>query len=59
MGMGFDGAATFSDDKTGVQEGQKSSHLMHCLSIVAVMSFNWFLCKLLMLHQVSNMSTLP
>ena len=23
---------------------------MHCLSTVAVMSFNWLLCKLLMLH---------
>ena len=25
---------------------------MHCLSTVVVMSFNWLLCKLLMLHQV-------
>ena len=32
---------------------------MHCLSTVAVMPFNWLLCKLLMLHQVSSMSTLP
>ena len=32
---------------------------MHCLSTVTVMSFNWLLCKLLMLHQVSSMSTLP
>ena len=31
---------------------------MHCLSTVAVMSFNWLLCKLLMLQQVSSMSTL-
>ena len=32
---------------------------MHCLSTVTVMSFNWLLCKLLMLHQVSSMSTPP
>ena len=27
---------------------------MHCLATVTVMSFNWLLCKLLMLHQVIN-----
>ena len=56
--MGFDGAATFSGDKTGVQRKLKELLLMHCLSTVTVMSFNWLLCKLLMLHQVSSMSTL-
>ena len=59
IGMGFDGAATFSGDKTGVQRRLKalSPHALfvHC----AIMSFNWLLCKLLMLHQVSSMSTLP
>ena len=59
IGMGFDGAATFSGDKTGVQRRLKELSLMYKLSTVAVMSFNWLLCKLLMLHQVSSMSTLP
>ena len=54
--MGFDGAATSSGDKAGVQRRLKelSPHAL----FVAVMSFNWLLCKLLMLHQVSGMSTL-
>ena len=56
IGMGFDGAATFSGDKTGVQRGLKELS-PHALSTVAVMSFNWLLCKLLMLHQVSSLST--
>ena len=57
IGMVLDGAATFSGDKTRVQRRLKelSSHAL----FVAVMSFNWLLCKLLMLHQVSSMSTLP
>ena len=57
--MGFDELLLFLVTKQEFKEGWKSSHLMHCLSIVAVMSFNWLLCKLLMLHQVSSMSTLP
>ena len=57
IGMGFDGAATFSGDKTGVQRRLKELS-PHALFVhVAVMSFNWLLCKLL--HQVSSMSTLP
>ena len=59
IGMGFDGAATFSGDKTGVQRRLKelSPHALfvHCCCHV----LNWLLCKLLMLHQVSSMSTLP
>ena len=65
IGMGFDGAATFSGDKTEqllslvtkqeLKEGSHS-HLIHCFHTAAVMSFNWLLCKLLMLHQVSSMS---
>ena len=55
----IDGAATFSGDKTGVQRRLKELSPHHCLSTVTVMSFNWLLCKLLMLHQVSSMSTLP
>ena len=58
IGMGFDGAATFSGDKTGVQRRLKE-RLMHSSSTVAVMSFNWLLCKLLMLNRVSSMTTLP
>ena len=57
--MGFDGAATFSGDKTGVQRRLKelsphalfvhcSCHVLHLASV-----------QLLMLHQVSSMSTLP
>ena len=43
--------------KQDFKKGWKSSHLLHCLSTVT--SFNWLLCKLLMLHQVSrSMSTL-
>ena len=51
----FEGAATFSGDKAGVQRRLKefSPHALF------VMSFNWLLCKLLMLHQVSNMTILP
>ena len=52
IGMGFDGAATFSGDKT-----ELSPHAL--VANVVVMSFNWLLCKLLMLHQVSSMSTPP
>ena len=52
IGIGFDGADTFSGDKTRVHRRLKELHLMHCLSTVAVMSFNWLLYKLLMLHQV-------
>ena len=59
IGIEFDGAATFSGAKQEFKEDSKSSHLMHCMSTIAVMSFNWLLCKLLMLHQVSSMSTLP
>ncbi len=41
IGIGFDGAAIFSGDKTGVQRSLKElSHLVHCLSTVSVMSFN-------------------
>ena len=40
IGMGFDGAATFSGDKTGVQRSLKELSLIHCLSTVAAMSFN-------------------
>ena len=32
--MGFDGAATFTGDKTGVQRKLKEHSLMHCLSTV-------------------------
>ena len=59
IGMVFDGAAPFSGDKTGVQRRFKELTPHHSWSTVAVMSFNWLLCKLLMLHQVSSMSTLP
>ena len=54
IGMRFDGAATFSGD-TGVQRRLKelSPHAL------LVHYRNWLLCKLLMLHQVSSMSTLP
>ena len=45
--------------KPELKEDWKCSHLMHYLSTVAVMSFNWLLCKLLMLHLVSSMSTPP
>ena len=48
IGMGFDGAATFSGDKTGVQ-GRLKELSPHAL-FVTVMSFNWLLCKLLMLQ---------
>ena len=41
------------------KEGWQSSHLIHCLSTVTVMSFNLLMCKLLMLHLVSSKSTLP
>ena len=59
IGMGFDGAATFSGDKTGVQRRLKelSPHALfvhchcHVLQLASV--------QLLMLHQVSSMSTLP
>ena len=57
IGMGFDGTATFSGDKT--RESWKSSHFMHCLSTATVLSFNWLLCKLLMLHQVSSSLRYP
>ena len=53
----FDGAATFSGDKAGVQRRLKELSPNHW-STVTVMSFNWLLCKLLKLHQVSSMSTL-
>ena len=39
IGMGFDGAATFSSDKTGVLRRLTSSHLMHCLSYVLSTGF--------------------
>ena len=52
IGIGFDGAATFSGDKTGVQRRLKELPPHAFLSTVVVMSFNWLLCKLLMLHQV-------
>ena len=59
IGMGFDGAATFSGDETGVRRRLKvlSPHALfvhchcHVLQLASV--------KLLMLHQVSSMSTLP
>ena len=35
IGMEFDGAATFYGDKTVVQEGCNSSHLMHCCRFCA------------------------
>ena len=65
-GMGFDGAATFSggetlqtfhDRATGMKVKELSPHALfvHC----RCHGFNWLLCKLLMLHQVSSMSTLP
>ena len=59
IGMRFDGTATFSGDKTGVQRRLEELSPHALLSTVAVMSFNWPLCKLLMLHQISSMSTLP
>ena len=59
IGMGFDGAATFSGDKTGVQRRLKvlSPHALfiHC----RCHALNWLLCMVLMLHHVSSMSTLP
>ena len=58
IGMGFDGAATFSGNKTGFQRRLKELSPQHCLSTVSVISFNWLLCKLLMLHQVTSKSTL-
>ena len=59
IGMGFDELLLSLVTKQEFKEGRKSSHLMHCLYTVTVVSFNWLLCKLLMLHQVSSMSTLP
>ena len=59
IGMGFDGAATFSGDKTGVPKKVERALTSCRLSTVAVKSFNWLLCELLMLHQVPSMSTLP
>ena len=44
IGMGFDGAATFSGDKTGVQRRLKELSPHAFLSIVAVMSFNCASC---------------
>ena len=59
IGMGFDGAATFSDNKKGVQIRLKelSPHALfvHCRCHV----LQQLLCKLIMLHQVSSMSALP
>ena len=54
-----DGAATFSGDKTGVQRRLKELSPHALFSHCCCQSFNWLLCKLLMLHQVSIMSTLP
>ena len=59
IGMGFDGAATFSGDKTGVQRRLKelSTHALfvhfHChfLQLASVQAAN--------AHQVSSMSTHP
>ena len=56
IGMGFDGAATYSVDKIKVQRRLKelSPHALfiHCRCHVLQL----VLCKLLMLHQVSSMS---
>ena len=52
IGMRFDGSATFSGDKTRVQRRLKELSPHALFSTVAVMSFNWLLCKLLMLHQL-------
>ena len=59
IGMGFDGAATFSGNKTEVQRRLKELSPHSFLSTIAIISFNWLLCKLLMLHQVQSMSTPP
>ena len=58
IGMGFDGAATFSGNKRGVQRWLKE-HSPHALFVHCRRHVNWLLRKLLMLQQVSSMSTLP
>ena len=59
IGMGFDGAATFSGGKTGVQrrleELSPNAFFVHCRCHVLQLAS----MKLLMLYQVSSMSTLP
>ena len=54
IGMGFDGAATFSGKKSGVQEHVKSTHQMLYLSIVIAINFNKLVYRLLMPQQVSR-----
>ena len=46
IGMGFDGAATLSGNKTEVQRTLKNLSPHALVPTVTVMSFNWLLCKL-------------
>ena len=57
VGMGFDGASTFSGKRTGVQARLKNIHHMQYLFIVIVTCFNWLVCKLPITHQGSSMYT--
>ena len=59
IGMGFDGAATFSGDKTGVQRRLKEHSLQHRLSTVAVMSFQLASVQAANVTPGISMSTLP
>ena len=55
IGMGFDGAATFSGKKSGIQARMKkhSPHALfvHCHCHHAI-NFNWIVCRLQMVQQV-------
>ena len=55
IGMGFDGAATFSGKKSGIQARKKSTNLMLYLFIAIAFNFNWLVCRLQMVQQVLSM----
>ena len=50
--MGFNGAATFSGKKSGVQARRKSTHFMLYLFIAIVINFNWLVCTLQKVQRV-------
>ena len=45
VGMGFDGAATFSGKKLESRLDSRMLHRMHCLYTVTAICFNWLVCK--------------
>ena len=46
IGMGFNGAATFSGKKSGVQARMKKySHHLYLFIAIAI-NFNWLVCRL-------------